>query len=127
MLTGKLPFTGSSGTDSTYRNILTKPAAFPDTISDKSSTIISALLQKTPTQRLQNDKVKQDPYFENIDWDAVLTKQVRPPFVPDISGDDLKYFSHKKGLNQNEGWDDENTGNGASDKGMHFEGFSFHK
>ena len=37
--------------------------------------------------------VKEHPYFEDVDWDKYLRKEIEPPFAPNLEGElDLKYF-----------------------------------
>ncbi|CAH2245515.1 serine threonine- kinase N2 [Pelobates cultripes] len=57
------------------------------------------LLTKKVKERLGASKkdaqdVKEHPFFEQIDWAALLLKNVRPPFLPDIRGaEDVRNFS----------------------------------
>lgn len=53
---------------------------------------------KDPKQRLGNgiygfQNVKDHPWFQNIDWDAMLKKEVKAPFKPKLSSEiDTKYI-----------------------------------
>lgn len=38
------------------------------------------------------EDIKQHEFFATIDWDNLLTKTVRPPFIPAVSRDDAYYF-----------------------------------
>uniref|UniRef100_A0A3B5KS40 Uncharacterized protein n=1 Tax=Xiphophorus couchianus TaxID=32473 RepID=A0A3B5KS40_9TELE len=48
------------------------------------------LLQKNPDRRLGSGKddaaeIKRHKFFQGMDWDALLAKQLKPPFLPTIS------------------------------------------
>lgn len=39
------------------------------------------------------DEVKQHPFFKGVDFDKVLRKEYKPPFIPKLKDDlDLRYF-----------------------------------
>jgi len=31
--------------------------------------------------------IKRHPWFQRVDWDAILNKQIRPPFIPKIKNE----------------------------------------
>jgi len=46
------------------------------------------LLRKVPEERLGSppysyQNIKQSPWFENFDWDKLLDKELKAPFIPD--------------------------------------------
>ena len=51
-----------------------------------------------PNKRLGAGKngfnnLKNHKYFEDIDWDDLENKKIKPPFVPNVEGNmDLRYF-----------------------------------
>ena len=54
-----------------YQRILQDSLRFPDEMSSEAKSIISALLQRDPQQRLGvngADEIKRQPFFSAIDW-----------------------------------------------------------
>ena len=38
-------------------------------------------------------KIKEHPYFNDVDWNKYLNKEIEPPFVPKLEDElDLRYF-----------------------------------
>lgn len=55
---------------------------YPYHISKDASSFINKLMNKNPNQRLTNiDTIKADPFFKNVDWDKVATKQCNPETI----------------------------------------------
>ncbi|TEA29597.1 hypothetical protein DBR06_SOUSAS510179, partial [Sousa chinensis] len=60
--------------------------------------LVGELLQKCPEKRLgagerDAEEIKTQPFFRTTDWQALLARAVRPPFVPTLCGPtDLRYF-----------------------------------
>ena len=63
----------------------------------QARSVITGLLAKNPAERLtvilsasrrdsravlQGEKLKGKALFEGVDWDALLARQIEPPFVP---------------------------------------------
>ena len=51
------------------------------------------MLEKSPVDRIGcgkmgSDEIKNHPFFKEIDWAALIKKEVTPPFVPDSNGTD---------------------------------------
>ena len=71
-----------------FENILTKEASFSQEFSSMSQNLITKLLEKDYTKRLgfENgmEEVKAHPFFSDIDWDKVLSKEVQPPYKPSM-------------------------------------------
>jgi hypothetical protein len=39
------------------------------------------------------DEIKAHPFFQNIDWDAIYKKKIKPPFIPKITSEvDTRYI-----------------------------------
>ena len=54
--------------------------------SPNLKSLISQLLEKDPDQRMKNvEKIKEHPWFETIDWNKLLNKEIKPPFIPKIN------------------------------------------
>ena len=60
--------------------------------SKEAKNFIRKLLNKDPAKRLGAgtkgiNQIKCHPFFENIDWDALQNKQIKPSFVPKVTGE----------------------------------------
>lgn len=58
---------------------------------------LRALFKRVPNNRLGAgpngiEDIKKHEFFATIDWDNLLLKKVRPPFIPAVSRDDAYYF-----------------------------------
>ncbi|CAG9319039.1 unnamed protein product [Blepharisma stoltei] len=86
MLCGIPPFFSHSR-DQLFNNIRNAKLSFPVKISFEAKDLISKLLKRDPTQRLGSsfdaDEIKSHPFFEGIDWNAVMEKQLKPPRPPE--------------------------------------------
>ena len=48
------------------------------------------LLHKDPNGRLGHssvDEIKNHPWFEKLNWDAIYNKKIKAPFIPKLSSD----------------------------------------
>ncbi|KAG2227327.1 hypothetical protein INT45_004282 [Circinella minor] len=83
LLVGDAPF-HSVHLDVLYRKICKAPLKFPTRpqISSDAIDLIGKLLDRNPETRPGAIQVKSHPFFKNIQWDLIATKQVRPPFKP---------------------------------------------
>lgn len=52
--------------------------------NSKSKDIISQLLSKNPAKRLLGgfERIKTHPWFNGFDWENMVSKQIKPPFIP---------------------------------------------
>eukprot|EP01004_Peranema_trichophorum_P002305 NODE_1374_length_1985_cov_45.942535_g1163_i0.p1 GENE.NODE_1374_length_1985_cov_45.942535_g1163_i0~~NODE_1374_length_1985_cov_45.942535_g1163_i0.p1 ORF type:complete len:462 (-),score=71.81 NODE_1374_length_1985_cov_45.942535_g1163_i0:545-1930(-) len=92
MLTGLPPFY-CDDVNEMYELILFKPLDFPDEIPPDARDLIGKLLIREPKDRLTDgNKVLSHVWFSDIDMDKMMKKQITPEFVPDLSGDDMKYI-----------------------------------
>ena len=83
----------------TYRNIQTKRVIFPDyerhkiSISQNAQDLITKLLEKNKANRLGTVNDVQDilghPFFESIDISQLMSKSIKPPYMPEINGYDF--------------------------------------
>lgn len=40
------------------------------------------------------EEIKEHPFFQDVNWDKLLKREIRPPFVPQLkSPTDVDYFS----------------------------------
>lgn len=68
----------------TYKNIMEKEPVFPKDTPEGVKEFISACLAKDRKKRINFTKIKSMKLFDNIDFDSVLKKQVKPLFVPQV-------------------------------------------
>lgn len=96
MLVGRTPFHGATNTE-VYNNVVHKPLDLNRRqLSPDAAGLIRLLLDRQPATRLARpDEIKRHPFFKGVDWDALLRKEVKPPFVPDLGCNDTKYFARE--------------------------------
>uniref|UniRef100_A0A671RH50 protein kinase C n=1 Tax=Sinocyclocheilus anshuiensis TaxID=1608454 RepID=A0A671RH50_9TELE len=88
MLVGESPFPGDDE-EEVFDSIVNDEVCYPRFMSPESVSIIQKLLQKNPEKRLgageqDANEVKRHRFFQGIDWEALLAKRVKPPFLPSI-------------------------------------------
>ncbi|XP_051521356.1 serine/threonine-protein kinase N2-like isoform X1 [Myxocyprinus asiaticus] len=88
MLVGESPFPGDDE-EEVFDSIVNDEVRYPRFLSPESVSIIQKLLQKNPERRLgagekDANEVKSHRFFQGIDWEALLAKRVKPPFLPSI-------------------------------------------
>ncbi|XP_062310609.1 serine/threonine-protein kinase N2-like isoform X1 [Osmerus eperlanus] len=86
MLVGESPFPGEDE-EEVFDSIVNDDVQYPSCLSPDSASIIQKLLKKNPLKRLGGGEedateVKGEKFFKTIDWDALLAKKVKPPFLP---------------------------------------------
>lgn len=96
MLTGNLPFHGQTRQE-TMNQILRTKLGMPENLSPEAQSLLRALFKRNPQNRLGAgpngiEDIKVHCFFATIDWEGLLTKTVRPPFIPAVSRDDAFYF-----------------------------------
>lgn len=67
---------------------------YPSSLSANAKNLIENLLKKDPARRLgTSSKVRDHPWFEDVNWQALYEKRYEAPFVPRISNEaDLQHF-----------------------------------
>lgn len=96
MLTGNLPFHGATRQE-TMNQILKTKLGMPDNLSPEAQSLLRVLFKRHPQNRLGagadgiND-IKRHEFFATIDWEALVQKRIRPPFIPAVSRDEAFYF-----------------------------------
>ncbi|XP_060768451.1 serine/threonine-protein kinase N2 [Neoarius graeffei] len=88
MLVGESPFPGDDE-EEVFDSIVNDEVRYPRFLSPESVSIIQKLLQKSPEKRLgageqDANEVKRHRFFQGVDWEALLAKRVKPPFLPSI-------------------------------------------
>lgn len=91
MCCGWSPFYADD-TQQMYKNIAFGKVRFPkDAMSLEGRNFVKGLLNRNPRHRLgaQMDakELKAHPFFADIDWQALLRKDVIPPFKPKLSSE----------------------------------------
>ncbi|XP_032563837.1 serine/threonine-protein kinase N3 [Chiroxiphia lanceolata] len=105
MLVGESPFPGDDE-EEVFDSIVNDEVRYPRFLSAEALSIIRKLLRKCPERRLgagekDAEEIKIQPFFKGIDWDALLARRLKPPFVPtlrdptDISNFDEEFTSQK--------------------------------
>lgn len=89
LICGPLPFgEGMSDPLDVFREILEKPLAIPAKATPEEADLLTSLLERMPEQRLgsstvhSENEVRQHPFFELLQWDAILEQSTMPPYVP---------------------------------------------
>ena len=76
--------------------IYLKKTYIPDKVGKTATDLIEKLFVSNPKRRLGHnsaDEVKNHPFFKGVDFDKVLRKEYKPPFIPKLKDDtDLRYF-----------------------------------
>ena len=101
MLCGLPPFYVEN-LDKMYEMIKTSSIKFPKRIalSEDAKDVIRKLLEKNPKKRLGSqsgiEEIKNHPFFASIDFDMVLKKKIKAPFIPELASDtDVQYFDEE--------------------------------
>lgn len=98
-LRAKLPFDGGRNNDEEkmlWRIVKSRPRYDPNW-TEPMHDILQALLQKLPKTRILNlDAFKQAELYKYMDWDALESERLPPPYVPQLkSKSDTAYIPHK--------------------------------
>ncbi|TGZ68454.1 hypothetical protein CRM22_004257 [Opisthorchis felineus] len=100
MLVGECPFPGDSE-EEIFENITTQEVRYPRYLSMEATVIMRRLMRRNVNQRLGSSsedaaEVKRQPFFRNLDFDALLERKIPPPFVPTLRGaEDVSNFDEE--------------------------------
>jgi serine/threonine protein kinase len=99
MLSGFPPFY-SKNKQEIYQKILYANPNYYNFHSANAIDLMSKLLCKDPHHRLGTENgaedIKNHPFFESIDWDKMLRKEITPPYIPLLDNKtDLKHFDNE--------------------------------
>ena len=91
MCCGWSPFYAED-TQQMYKNIAFGKVRFPrDALSTEGRNFVKGLLNRNPKHRLgatrDAEELKAHPFFADIDWDALMKKNVVPPFKPKLKSE----------------------------------------
>jgi len=96
MMAGRTPFYDKNRKLMFY-NIINCDPHFPPTFRDSACRVLRGLLIRDPAERLGGgaagaDAIKSHAFFSDIDFEALLAKQIAAPYHPDVhSAVDTKY------------------------------------
>ncbi len=93
MLTGLPPFF-STNTSVMYEKIMNAELKFPSHVSPEAKDLLTKLLVRDPSKRIGSsgvgaEEIRTHPFFKTMDWKALFSKQLEPPFKPSIQDGEL--------------------------------------
>ncbi|XP_017794107.1 PREDICTED: titin homolog isoform X2 [Habropoda laboriosa] len=92
MLTGQSPFSGCDE-DELFWSICNERPFIPRYLSQDSSDILIALLEKDSGKRLPGHEIAYHSFFQSLPWDRLERRQLEPPFKPALDHTlDTRYF-----------------------------------
>ncbi|CAK9808222.1 Protein kinase C [Anthophora plagiata] len=90
MMAGQPPFEADNE-DDLFESILRDDVLYPIWISKEAVSILKGFMTKNPAKRLGcvtanggENAIKAHPFFQEIDWDALEARKVKPPIRPKI-------------------------------------------
>ena len=91
MLTGLPPFY-TPNREELFQRIKFGSLKFPSYLSPNAHSLLEGLFRKDPEKRLGGGPedaaaIRNHAWFEGVDWETVINKNVKVPFVPKIKGD----------------------------------------
>jgi hypothetical protein len=92
MMNGSTPFYDKNRKLMFYR-IMNREPTFPPTFSSEAQTCITGLLCKRENERLGYGdagarNLMQTAFFSVIDFEALMRKELAPPFTPEVKGEE---------------------------------------
>lgn len=100
MLVGESPFPGDDE-EEVFDSIVNDEVRYPRFLSTEAIAIMRRLLRRTPERRLgasekDAEDVRKQPFFRDMNWDDLLARKVRPPFVPSVRhAEDVSNFDEE--------------------------------
>lgn len=82
LFVGHPPFPLHDNLQLLFTNICKENIQYPDHLSKKVIQFLKFILQKDATKRPTAHQIMQHSFFQNIDWDFVYDKKLRPPIIP---------------------------------------------
>ncbi|XP_076667437.1 protein kinase C isoform X2 [Andrena cerasifolii] len=90
MMAGQPPFEADNE-DDLFESILRDDVLYPIWISKEAVSILKGFMTKNPAKRLGcvianggESAIKAHPFFQDMDWDALEARKVKPPIRPKI-------------------------------------------
>jgi serine/threonine protein kinase len=100
MLAGLPPFFDENS-NKMYHMAIKDPVRFPDYFSAPAQDLITKLLEKDPAKRLGTGEadfveIKAHPFFEPIDFDRLMKREIEPEWKPTLNGElDVSHFDRQ--------------------------------
>lgn len=97
MLVGESPFPGEDEGE-VFDSIVNDEVRYPRTLSLEAIALMRRLLRKNPERRLGSSErdaedVKKQAFFRHVNWEQLLLRKIKPPFVPTINNlEDVSNF-----------------------------------
>ena len=97
MLTGMPPFYNKDR-QKLFNSIKAIKIKFPKYLSNEAVDLLHKFFVKDPEQRLGSGEhglndIKSHPFLSAIDWDSLLEKKIKPPFIPKLKSiTDCRYI-----------------------------------
>lgn len=82
-IVGTMPFRNDN-LSKLYDSITKCKYRMPRHISELDKSFITSLLQRDPEGRLNDQTIKNHPYFADIDWEKVYNKEYDMEFIPSV-------------------------------------------
>ena len=97
MLTGMPPFYNNDR-QKLFNSIKAIKIKYPKYLSNEAVDLLQKFFVKDPEKRLGSgehglNNIKSHPFFAEIDWDSLLHKKIKPPFIPKLKNiTDCRYI-----------------------------------
>uniref|UniRef100_A0A6A7G348 non-specific serine/threonine protein kinase n=1 Tax=Hirondellea gigas TaxID=1518452 RepID=A0A6A7G348_9CRUS len=81
----------SQNVNEMYHKIQHGILRFPPFLTENCKQLIIKLLNRNPDERLGSgpddvEEIKKQPFFDSIDWEKLLRKEIEPPYKPNVKG-----------------------------------------
>ena len=91
MLTGLPPFY-TTDREELFDRIKFATLKYPSTLTKNARDLLEKLFVKDPAKRLGSgpggaQEIKDHPWFDCCNWDLIMKKEVRVPFIPNITSE----------------------------------------
>lgn len=90
MMAGQPPFEADNE-DDLFESILHDDVLYPVWLSKDAVSILKGFMTKNPSKRLgcvvahnTEAAIRTHPFFRDMDWNALESRRVKPPFKPKI-------------------------------------------
>ena len=97
MLTGLPPFYNKDR-QKLFNSIKAIKIKYPKYLSNEAVDLLQKFFVKDPEKRLGSGEnglndIKSHPFFSDINWDSLLDKKIKPPFLPKLKNiTDVRYI-----------------------------------
>ncbi|KAE8630268.1 hypothetical protein XENTR_v10000758 [Xenopus tropicalis] len=83
MATRRSPFYEGSVMENLLNSVINEQPVFPEGLSADLQELLQELLEKNPDKRLgTTGNIRQHQFFRAIDWRALESRKIPPPFLP---------------------------------------------